>query len=169
MYSFMYDFSRSLLTSDVLCYNPLVKWWPDYTSPNPVLCMLPLAQIPEQNSRSLSWHPSSSSVLPQSIILILALNYSLNPSPYLQLKWSCWPPTHLAHCRLCLCLSLLPNSHNPLVNSNEILRKTADPLKPKCIPHPNRLISCSFSDHVMVSIASCLLYIKIMNLPYVFP
>ena len=131
--------------------------------------MLPLAQIPEQNSRSLSWHPSSSSVLPQSIILILALNYSLNPSPYLQLKWSCWPPTHLAHCRLCLCLSLLPNSHNPLVNSNEILRKTADPLKPKCIPHPNRLISCSFSDHVMVSIASCLLYIKIMNLPYVFP
>ena len=137
--------------------------------------MLPLAQIPEQNSRSLSWHPSSSSVLPQSIILILTLSYSLNTPPYLQSKWSFWPPTHLARCRLCLCLSLLPNSITPLVlsksfpNSNEILRKMADPLKPKRIPHPNGLNSCSFSDHVRVSIASCLLYIKSMYLSHVFP
>lgn len=58
------EVSRSLLTSGMLCYNPSGIGWPDYTPLDTVLCVLPLARTPKQNSRSLSWRPRSSSFCP---------------------------------------------------------------------------------------------------------
>ena len=122
--------------------------------------MLPLGQIPEQNSRSFilaskclfgaapTYYSGSSAVW---------LSKPTSPSAA---KGVLFAPTYLARSRLCLCLkSLLPGSHISLIlsksfrNSNEILLKTPDPHKAKRFPCLNiRLIACSFSDHGMVSV-----------------
>lgn len=59
----------------------------------------------------------------------------------------------------------LPGSHSPHSPSKyfPILLKTPDTLKAKLLLHPNTgVIPRSFFHHVMVSIVSCLSYIKIM-------
>lgn len=119
--------SRSLLTPDLLLTTCQMVARLHFPKP----CLVQVAPGPNTIKFQIFILASKfpSSVLPQSIILILALNYSLNPSPYLQSKWSSWPPTHLAHCRLWLCLSLLPNSHNPLVNSHNFLSPSLTQMK----------------------------------------
>lgn len=123
---------------------------------------------PKRNSRSLSQHPTSFSVLPQLTILVLPPSHSRSSSSPLHQRGPLCPQSALlipdsdsAKRTFCLAPIILLVLCKLFPNLNEIVLKTSESPKPKLLPHPNiKLIPHSVSDCVMVLTVTYLLYVQ---------